>query len=132
VVKTFVLRLSSDDAENYESTLDELEERLEEDDIGEVTATMDMGTEEVVVFIDLLSDSDKPRLVKLITELGLRGIARLEKAEETDDEGWEDDDSDEWDDDDEEEEDEEELIDSDDDDNEEEVDWEDDDDEDEE
>jgi len=98
VVKTYVLRISPEDAKNYESTLDELEESLEEQDIGEVTATFKMGGMEVVLFIDLLSDLDKPRLIKLLKELKLREVTRLEEAKEADDDDWgDDDDDDDWD-----------------------------------
>jgi len=99
VVATYVLRLSPENAKRYEPALDELEERLEEMNIGEVSGKVSMAGMEVVFFIDLLSDLDKPRLVKLLIELQLREVARLEEAEEADDDDWDDDDSDDWDDD---------------------------------
>jgi len=108
VVATYVLRLSPENAKRYEPALDELEERLEEMNIGEVSGRVSMAGMEVVFFIDLLSDLDKPRLVKLLIELQLRDDAEVDTSDDTEEnplDPTDDDDEEEREDDDEEEDD---------------------------
>jgi hypothetical protein len=87
--------------QEYEAALERLEATIEEREIGEITATLLEGFDDLTLVVELPPDTLErelsacvARLQALLAEQGLAKVGRIEIAEEYDDEDVDDDDED--------------------------------------